>query len=177
MRYDEIDTSPPGYFRGIKLASLGDRWRAGAIDYLTLPVIVLIFAIGSQALWGGITAVAFLFINNVLFQTLTGMSFGKGLGGLTTFVSKTDIEGKPFLAAPSLKRNAARLGLFVVCDIATLGIGLFRPAAEPWRRCWSDSFTDTFVAAARPRQLKLQDSFTYGRVEEFPNRRKTAGEI
>jgi hypothetical protein len=171
MSYDEIDPSQRGYFRGIKLASLGDRWRAGAIDYL-LPVgIVVILVVILHSWWGWLLAVAVLLFNNVLLQTLTGQTFGKASRGLTTFVSKVDLQGNTFLCAPSLVRSGQRLGLFLACDICTL-YGLFRPARERWRRCFSDSFTDTFVAVGRPRQLKLQDSFTYGQVEEFSDRRE-----
>ena len=172
MSYDETDTSPRGYFRGIELASLGQRWHAGVIDYLVPPAIVLGCAIVHHALLGWLTAVAFLLFNNVLYQSYQGCTIGKGFRGLTTFVSKVDINGNPFLAAPSWKRNTARLGLFLALDVGIfLGTGLLRPAVEGWRRCWSDSLTDTFVAAARPRQLKLQASFAAGQVEKFSNKR------
>jgi hypothetical protein len=174
MPNDEIDLSPRGYFRGTELASLGERWRAGAIDYLVVPgIVVVMFVVFVHSTWATLLAViAVLLINNVLFETLVGQSIGKFFRGLTTFVSKVnDLQGNTFLCAPSLMRSVQRLGLFLVCDICTL-YGLFRPAREGWRRCFSNSFTDTFVAVGRPRGLKLQDSFTYGRVEEFPNRRE-----
>ena len=57
MSYDEIDPSARGYFRGTKLASLGERWRAGAIDYLLVPgIFVVIFVVFAHSTWQALLA-------------------------------------------------------------------------------------------------------------------------
>jgi hypothetical protein len=168
MRYNEIDTSPPGYFYGIELASLRQRWEAGAIDYLLVPAfwVVGLGVFVHSFLAGWLVAFAFLIFDIVLLQGAFGQSVGKYLRGLTTFVVKTELMGSStFLDYPGWRRCGARLGFFLLYDIWIYG--LFRPAVEPWGRCFSDSRTDTFVAiVGRPRQLKFESR--YGEVKEFP---------
>jgi uncharacterized RDD family membrane protein YckC len=46
MAYDEIPENSWGYLREVKLASFGQRWIAGAFDYVPLIVILIFMSNG-----------------------------------------------------------------------------------------------------------------------------------
>jgi hypothetical protein len=169
MRNNEIDTGSPEYFRGVEFASLGQRWGAGAIDYLLIPAIVLFFfaVLGHMVLVGYLIAIAVLVLNVVWLQGRCGVSVGKFSLGLTTFVVITFPWGESVLAYTGSKCCAVRLFFFLVLDIACIFIGLFRPAFDPWGRCFSDSLTNTFVAKVDRSQQYVRP-YLAGQVIEFP---------
>ena len=168
MPNNEIDTSSPEYFRGVEFASLGQRWGAGAIDYLLIPAVlfVLVWALSHMVLVGGLIAIAILVLNVVVIQGRGGRSLGKLFLGLTTFVVIKNPMGETLLTQTGSKHCAVRLFWFLILDCVFV-IGLFRPAFDRWGRCFSDSRTNTFVAKVDRFQQNVWP-YLAGQVIEFP---------
>jgi uncharacterized RDD family membrane protein YckC len=145
---------PRGTLGNVKLASWGWRMASGAIDYVPLWILLVLFSAMQLATLGHYLVVAALGVNSIYMQGKTGQSLGKRIVGTQVARPVKEPGGSLVLAYPGVWRCLFRqFGHFI--DYIVLLTGYLRPLWQRRYRTWADSIAKT-VVISRDCEVQLE---------------------
>lgn len=135
-----------GYMADAKLASWPSRLASGAIDYLSLALILQLFGAMHVIALGWFLSIALFLLNSVYMQGTTGQSLGKRVMG-SRLVSAVETGPWEFtFVYPGPARTFGR-ELAHIVDAIPFYLGFVRPLWQRQHKTCADSMAKTVVLA------------------------------